>query len=589
MKKFSKILSVALLVALVLSLGVSSAFAVDQQHTITITNNDQFVSHTYEAYQVFKGDLSADGATLSNIVWGNGVNGADILSELTANNAPADLSVFSACTDAASVAKALGDNSTAALADAFAKVVAKHLVAANKYAFTASEKTYTATVPSDGYYFVQDVTTNLVDSNGNSDTVSKYILQVVKDVSVEAKDTGIPADKNIVEADGSKVKEGSKNIGDVIDFEVTSKVPDTSAYTTYTFNMYDTLDAGLTYFDTLAVKFGDTLLTAGTDYTVTVKTGETAFEAPTTAAAAVTTAGGQTITINFTNIKTYGDVADYQGKDIVITYKAVLNKNATMGVVPNENEVYFEYSNNPNDLTSKGNTPHIITKTYTTALDVLKVNGSSQALEGAIFELTGMASDFMVVSGEKFVEAGYTAQAGETLGTTSYWKLVDGSYTSRDPQTTGTDTKQYADTTKTYFKVTMNNVVMSTGTDTKSIQVVSGADGKMVFTGLKPGTYTLTEIAAPDGYNKITTPINVVITWDKDNGFKLGDASSEGWTENKDSANASLGTFHLEVENNSGATLPCTGGIGTTIFYVVGGVLVLAAIILLVTKKRMSE
>ena len=603
MKRMKKIF--ALLLTLVVVFGTMSitAFAANQEHTITITNTDQYVPHTYEGYQVFSGDLSADGATMSNIAWGTGVDGPALLAALKASTSAAlkgddpltdavetDANIFASCLDAKDVAKVIGVyKDTAAVAEEFANVVSKNLKAAGKFSFTASGTTYTADVPSDGYYFVQDVTSSLTqenpDGSSQSDSLSKFILQVVQDVTVVAKDTGLYVDKSITGEGETRLKEGSSNIGDVIPYEVKTKVPDTSRFASYTLNMFDTLDAGLTYFGGLTVKLGDTTLSAGTDYEVTVTTGTSAFTTPTTVDAAITTTGGQTIKVVFKTIKTFGDVAANQGKDIVISYNVVLNKDATMGKTPNENEVYFEYSKNPNDETIIGETPKSVTKTYSTELDVLKVDGENQALEGAVFELSGTTYNFVVVDGEKYELTTYVAKDGETIDPSkTYWELIDGAFTAVDPSTVA-DTSKYVDPDVTYYKVTMANVVETTNGGTASIKVVSGADGKMQFTGLKPGTYTLTEIAAPDGFNKIVDPIKVVVTWDKDNGFKLGEGSDAGWTEKSEGS----GTFKITIKNEAGTVLPTTGGIGTTIFYIIGSILVIGAGIALVSRRRMNE
>ena len=97
------------------------------------------------------------------------------------------------------------------------------------------------------------------------------------------------------------------------------------------------------------------------------------------------------------------------------------------------------------------------------------------------------------------------------------------------------------------------------------------ASGAASFDGLANGTYYLEETAAPAGYNILETPVTVSV-----NG---ANATAE---------NISALTVTQNVANNTGTLLPSTGGMGTTIFYVIGSVLVLAAVVLLVTKKRMS-
>ena len=89
------------------------------------------------------------------------------------------------------------------------------------------------------------------------------------------------------------------------------------------------------------------------------------------------------------------------------------------------------------------------------------------------------------------------------------------------------------------------------------------ANDKIVIKGVDLDEYTLAEIEAPEGYNKLKDPVAITV--------------------NADNA------LVVEVPNNTGAELPSTGGIGTTIFYVVGGILVVGAAVVLTTRKRMEK
>ena len=116
-----------------------------------------------------------------------------------------------------------------------------------------------------------------------------------------------------------------------------------------------------------------------------------------------------------------------------------------------------------------------------------------------------------------------------------------------------------------------NNVyrVAKTG-ETGITQITTDATGAFTIKGLDSDTYYLTEIAQPAGYNKLADPIKVVID----------DHGNVNYNNNY--------TGTVRVENKTGAELPSTGGVGTTVFYVVGGLMVLLAVVLLVTRKKMS-
>ena len=105
------------------------------------------------------------------------------------------------------------------------------------------------------------------------------------------------------------------------------------------------------------------------------------------------------------------------------------------------------------------------------------------------------------------------------------------------------------------------------------------ADGTVTFKGLGAGEYTITETKTLPGYNTID-PITFTLTFDA--GTKTFKSDNKNVTVGEDN------TLDTSIVNQKGSLLPSTGGIGTTIFYVVGGILVLAAVVLLVTKKRMS-
>ena len=439
-----------------------------------------------------------------------------------------------------------------------------------------------------GYYVVEDT--------GTEKPVSSLILDTTNLApSVEIKADQPKLDKNI---DGTKdtddtttgdVKNNTAAVGDKVPFKLTSKVPDMTGYKKYYFVVTDTMSKGLTYDETKGVTITFTkteadgtvtplkTLTKDTDFTVT--TGTTAD-------------GETTIEIVFKDFIQY-NTDKFKGADITITYSATLNKDAVIGVAGNKNSATLKYSNNPNydydhdpegdkpgENSPVGDTPESTTRTYVTGVKLKKVDPEGNPLTGAQFKITGEKLNTVLVTGEVFKEA--------ADGT--YWKLTDGTYTTTDPATEGIDTSKYADTTKTYTKDTVTKEEIKKAAVTYT--AVVGDDGTLTFEGLAQGTYTITELKSPAGYNLLDKSITVTIGFSAPEGtsthctwayaWKLGDEVM------KDENGAKIAVNSISVVNQSGTELPSTGGIGTTIFYAVGGVLVLAAVVLLVTKKRMG-
>ena len=130
-----------------------------------------------------------------------------------------------------------------------------------------------------------------------------------------------------------------------------------------------------------------------------------------------------------------------------------------------------------------------------------------------------------------------------------------------------------------YAQVTNGKLTGWTKVKTDAARLVSGDDGMIAVEGLDADTYYLEETKAPGGYNRLAGPVKVVISHDVST-----DGASMTHTLKQDTTNVEK----VEIENQSGTELPSTGGIGTTIFYVLGSILVIGAVVLLITKKRMS-
>ena len=559
MKNTSKLFAMLLAVIMVLTMVAPAFAANDTPHTITLQFEKS--GHTYDAYQIFAGDL--ENGKLTNIVWGSGVHGDAVLAALqTSELLGAD---FAGVETAEQVAHVLTNyENDSAKIEAFGRIVAANL---NEKAGTSTETegngiyNYEIDVTGDGYYIVMDAGTI-----GNTDAATKYILQVLGDMTITAKADIPTLEKDILE-DGNKVDLNEVFVGDKIDYVLTSKVPTMDGYNKYFFIINDTMSEGLTFNNDVVVKIGSNTLVEGTDYTVEITNnadGTTSFE------------------IIFKNFIQYKAVA---GSAIEVTYSATLNEKAKIGEEGNPNTANLTFSNNPNedgvgtpetpdkpgpdDDDVIGETPDDTVITYTSGIKLKKVDAEGKSLTGAKFKIEGVSEKVVIINENIFTES--------ENGT--YYRLTDGTYTE-EPANDETKAK-YESTSVKYELITVVNKT------TEKTNIVTEAwvdeNGIITFEGLGEGTFTITEMEAPEGYNKLTNPITIVISFNK-NGTPKWTA-----TQNGNPMELEGNLFAFEVVNKAGATLPTTGGMGTTLFYVVGAVLVMAAVVLLITKKRVAN
>ena len=122
---------------------------------------------------------------------------------------------------------------------------------------------------------------------------------------------------------------------------------------------------------------------------------------------------------------------------------------------------------------------------------------------------------------------------------------------------------------------------VATASDAKTTYVMTA--GNITIKGLDDAEYYLYETKAPAGYNRLTEPVKFKINAT----YTSADSCPAVLTKVGDEA--AVTGLKVSVENNAGTTLPSTGGMGTTVFYVVGGGLMAVAVVLLVTKKRMEN
>lgn len=387
-----------------------------------------------------------------------------------------------------------------------------------------------------GYYLIKDQDGSLA---GQDDTYTLYLAKISADLTIEPKADKPSSEKKVKDVNdttGTTTTDASRNntdwidsadydIDDPVPFQLTGTVAsDYNDYTVYKFIFRDKESNGLTFNEESVKVYVNDSKTPIDSKYYTVE---------------VTNTETETFNVSFPDLKKIPEVQ--AGSKIRVEYTSTLNANAVLGSAGNPNTMHLEYSNNPNDEQGgeTGKTPDDTVIVFTYKLIVNKTKSNGDALAGADFKLEKKNSDET-----------YTVVTRKTTAT------VD----SKGKETPVTD-----NTAKTATRFT--------------------------FTGLDDGQYRLTEITTPAGYNTIA-PIEFTVTADhkilSDNPALTalnGDKVSGEITFTSSVENGSLST---NIVNQAGTELPETGGMGTTILYVIGAILVIGAGILLVTKKRMN-
>ena len=412
-----------------------------------------------------------------------------------------------------------------------------------------------------GYWLIADTTTG-IPGDATVDRTSTLVILDTTDITVTAKNNEMTISKDITNTtDPTNVSD--HNIGDTVNYTIVATIdPNMAQYdaANYKYIITDTLSEGVVYdLDTsdgdLEPFTGDNVaqvealmdlkIRLDDDYSGTFEDDDEDISEYFT----VNLLDDGDLTNGFTFTITGNTSGDHiwakSGKtgNVIVNYNAIVNKFAVVGGVGNPNEVDLEFSNNPN-TDSTGETPKDIVTSFTYQLNVTKVDGKNEnvKLEGARFAL---------------------------------YRLVNG-------------------TEKEYVLIDAESKV-SGWQDTLPADgnIVTDVNGKMSVIGLDAGTYFLTECVAPDGYNLLDGDVKITITpvYSQD-GKTITDLTvtvddgepSDGTVED----GKFTGELEVTVKNFSGVELPGTGGIGTTIFYTLGGLLAVGAAVFLVTKKRMS-
>lgn len=595
MKKFASMAAAILMTACVavpatMSLTASAATEVTLAEPTGLptsgTNNITGIT----AYQIFKGTYDSSSKKLNISGWGDGIKVEDFIKALKADSTVGSLfdTVSYDSLNPVISARAIADIAGKWSDDDINSQTFAKLAILNKDGFgttgnfSSADKKVTfgdaSTSLNDGYYVVtctvsnNDATTHTAQSLGmlsvlggsasglsiGTGTAKVGLPEVMKKVYENEKESN-----DFASIAGHS--ETDKKWNDVADYCIGDSVP---------FKLYGTMPQDIANYEHYYYQFTDTL---GKEFTaptsVTIKVNGIAVTKPVNSdiftSITTDTDGVTTITVTFEDVKEVIKAAtkkDAELNDVVtIEYNAVLNSKAAIGLPGQENKVDLTYSNNPNvsykpnggsgDETpgtpdenesdtpdtpnDKGKTPEDKVIVFTYEADFTKVDGVTKApLENVEFKL----------------------------------KNADGKY------------------------VTLDNAGKVTGWNETGTTIKSASDGTFKIIGLDDGEYELVETKPLPDYNPIngtTLIINAGTvnnqTW---NGkqpadaltsfkYKIGNSEMEGTPAD--------GIASGTIENKKGSSLPSTGGIGTTLFYVCGGAMVAVSGIFLITKKRMDK
>ncbi len=561
MKTTKKLLAAILTLVMVFSLGSVSAYATGNTTPGEITIQNATVDKTYSAYKLLDATVGVSGEVAytidSDSVWFDTVNNSNlfVLRE-TSGRSATGATVYSveqaANASAENVLKLFKDHF---FYDELTESWTCDITGADPEAQVIADSSSLSLPVTYGYYLITSTLGSLVTINTNHPTVT--VIDKNQGPSWDNTPDNPPegTDPNpgkVIIENGEKKTVNSASYGDSVTFDIgvnaTNYVGEDQISYYY---IKDTIDAGFDYdlndqtpaaFDPVVTVNGQTL-TKGDDYLVS-QTGRS-FEI---------TIKWAELTIGTDNKVSAIESIYPANSEIHVQYSATLHEDGRaviIGCDGNLNTANFTYSTNKTGDVPP-TTPNVpydeekekTTVTYVYALGIQKVDGEQNPLNGAEFSV----ADIYVVENSAGVYS-----------------------------------------------------LCSEDADNATQIVVTDANGQIVIKGVKAGTYTFTEVKAPAGYNLLTDSFSVeaalaesytnttIITYYYDVDGKLVDKTeTTEYGEIKTYSTQVAPVFGVGIENHTGVELPSTGGMGTTIFYAIGGMLMVVAAVLLVSRKKMS-
>lgn len=388
-----------------------------------------------------------------------------------------------------------------------------------------------------GYWLIVETT-----GEGYEGVHSLLILDTVgkRDITVHTKRDTLTLEKKVQDNGATYGMFADHEIGENANYWILADVPDhTEGFEYYTYTIHDKMEPGLTFNNDIKVELnyiGGGLLDP-TYYTVTTNCEDKC-----------------TFHINVDMKQAIADGA-LKGQDrLYILYTAKLNsgasviKDGTDIQNANGNEAWLQYSNNPHVESETIETVHSHTYVWTFRMNLIKVDYENTQLEGAKFVLS-----------------------------------LNGNLTENDLNKETQNTSQLIP----LVEVAKNHYHISDGTATNPVYSIEV--GNASIGGFDDQTdYYLYEIKAPDGYNRLNAPTLIKFTASYSATPSATEHFTPGYPQITVGNNPASSVLEARVVNQTGTELPSTGGIGTTIFYVLGGIMVVGAAVLLITKKRMG-